>query len=276
MANDYPKINTLFLRDEKSIIIPDSFTTPEFEFLKDCKWECTEKIDGTNIHIDFTFSFTYQADGGIDTVVVEPKICGRTSKAVIPKHLLAFLERKICYGNLIDSTPEEREKWHTMLQNAFGVAISSAVDNHAENLCISLYGEGFGKSIQAAGGRYLKDGAGFILFDVRVNGWWLKREDCQKIAEAFDVPIVPLIGYMSIPEAMEYVKKGFKSNISEDPALDAEGLVLKTPDGLMFRNGSRIITKLKTSDFRKYHKAYGDTKVEQTPNPHYNKDRFSC
>ena len=52
----YQKIQTLFLRDDKNIIIPDQFTYPEFEYLKDNKWECTEKIDGTNIRIELDFS----------------------------------------------------------------------------------------------------------------------------------------------------------------------------------------------------------------------------
>lgn len=34
---EYPKIQTLFLRDEKSIIIPDKFICPKFEYLKDCQ-----------------------------------------------------------------------------------------------------------------------------------------------------------------------------------------------------------------------------------------------
>ncbi len=33
MANDYQKINTLFLRDENNIIIPDRFTASEFTYL---------------------------------------------------------------------------------------------------------------------------------------------------------------------------------------------------------------------------------------------------
>lgn len=33
---------------------------------------------------------------------------------------------------------------------------------------------------------------------------------------------------------------------------DAEGLVLKTTTGLLRRNGERLITKIKTVDFRKY------------------------
>mgnify|MGYP003436029483 CR=1 FL=1 len=49
---EYPKINTLFKRDANNIIIPSQFTQPEFEYLKDNKFECTEKIDGTNIRIE--------------------------------------------------------------------------------------------------------------------------------------------------------------------------------------------------------------------------------
>ena len=57
---------------------------------------------------------------------------------------------------------------------------------------------------------------------------------------------------MTIPEAIEYVKKGFKSTIAENKDYDAEGLVLKTPTGLLRRNGERLVTKIKTVDFRKY------------------------
>lgn len=64
------------------------------------------------------------------------------------------------------------------------------------------------------------------------------------------------MGYMTIPEAIEYVKKGFKSTIAENKDYDAEGLVLKTPCGLLKRDGERLITKIKTVDFRKYQLAY--------------------
>lgn len=43
---EYPKINTLFKRDENNIIIPSEYTLSEFEYLKYCPFECTEKIDG--------------------------------------------------------------------------------------------------------------------------------------------------------------------------------------------------------------------------------------
>lgn len=75
----------------------------------------------------------------------------------------------------------------------------------------------------------------------------------------------------AISKAIEYVKKGFKSTIAENPDYDAEGLVLKTPYCLQFRNGQRIITKIKTCDFQKYRQKYGDGPVEQNPNPNYKK-----
>jgi len=78
---DYQKINTLFMRDENSIIMPSNMTCAEFEYLQNLKWECTEKIDGTNIHCDiFSDGIDYRID-----------IHGRTEKAVIPGHLMAHL-----------------------------------------------------------------------------------------------------------------------------------------------------------------------------------------
>ena len=62
---------------------------------------------------------------------------------------------------------------------------------------------------------------------------------------------------MNIKEAIKFVAEGFKSRASVDKTLNAEGVVLKTPFGLLDRMGHRIITKLKTSDFRKYENKYG-------------------
>ena len=97
----------------------------------------------------------------------------------------------------------------------------------------------------------------FILFDVKYNNWWLERKNCEDIANKCGIKIVPIVGYMTIPEAIDLVKKGFKSSISEDKNLIAEGLVLKTPQGLLSRDGKRIITKIKHNDFVKFKNVYG-------------------
>ena len=49
---EYQKINTLFKRDANNIIIPTEYTLEEFEYLNNNIFECTEKIDGTNIRIE--------------------------------------------------------------------------------------------------------------------------------------------------------------------------------------------------------------------------------
>ena len=76
----YQKINTLFKREEKTnnIILGD-YTFDYFKTLENTLWECTEKIDGTNIHIDI--DWREENDWSIS-------FHGRTERADIPKHLL--------------------------------------------------------------------------------------------------------------------------------------------------------------------------------------------
>lgn len=224
---EYQKIQTLFKRDERNIIIPDQFTYPEFEVLKDLKWECTEKIDGTNIRIELASSGNPE-----DGIIMSFK--GRTDKAVIPEHLLTKLNWLF-----------DRER----LMEVFNIT------DETQDCNITLYGEGYGAKIQK-GGNYISNDVNFILFDVKIGKWWLDRESIKDIANKLGINAVPLMGYMTIPEAIEYVKKGFKSIIAENKDYDAEGLVLKTPCGLLKRDGERLITKIKTVDFRKYQLTY--------------------
>ena len=121
----------------------------------------------------------------------------------------------------------------------------------SEGTHVSIFCEGYGSKIQG-GDNYIKGDVSFILFDVKIGKWWLTRESCEQVAKALDVDIVPLIGHVTIPEAIDYVRKEFKSIIAQNKDYDAEGLVLKAPYGLLRRNGERLITKIKTVDFRKY------------------------
>lgn len=214
---EYQKIQTLFKRDERHCILPEQFTYPEFEALKNCKWECTEKIDGTNIRIELEFV-------GNDMVVVEFK--GRTDRAQIPSHLMKRLEEEL-FGSI---------DWRTIFPDM--------TEGH-----ITLYGEGYGAKIQN-GGNYIRNGVDFILFDVKVDRWWLGRDAIEDIAGKLNIKAVPLMGYMTIPEAIDFVREGFKSTIAENTDYNAEGLVLKAPCGLLRRNGERLITKIKTVDFK--------------------------
>ena len=78
------------------------------------------------------------------------------------------------------------------------------------------------------------------------------------ILDEIGIPKVISIVQFTIDEAIDYVKKGFKDPLAEDDSYVAEGLVLKTPDGLLRKNGDRIIFKIKTCDFIKLKQKYGD------------------
>ena len=225
---EYQKINTLFLRDEKKVIIPSSFTCDEFEYLKDCKWECTEKINGANTRIYISREYD-----GEDDWLYGVSFMGKTNNSTIPEHLNLKLQQ-IFY----------RVDWKTVFPSLMP----------GDSVC--LYGEGYGNKIQK-GSSYISNDVDFILFDVKYNNWWLERKNCEDIANKCGIKIVPIVGYMTIPEAIDLVKKGFKSSISEDKNLIAEGLVLKTPQGLLSRDGKRIITKIKHNDFVKFKNVYG-------------------
>ena len=106
-----------------------------------------------------------------------------------------------------------------------------------------------GMKIQKGGGRYIKDEVSFILFDVKIDKWWLRRPDIEEIAGDLAIKVVPVIGYMTFEEAIQYVHIGYDSLIAEDTTYDAEGLVLKTDLGLLDRSGQRIIAKIKARDF---------------------------
>jgi len=49
--SEYPKIQSIFKRDELTHKFLSEFSLPEFEYLQLNIWEFTEKIDGTNIRI---------------------------------------------------------------------------------------------------------------------------------------------------------------------------------------------------------------------------------
>ena len=188
-----------------------------------------------------------EAGEGEDPWFYGVTIKGRTDRAIIPPKLLNKL-KSIFYT----------QKWKEIFPSL----------TPEDTVCI--YGEGYGTGIQKCGKDYINNDTNFILFDVKVNDWWLTRKDCEEIAKECNIDIVPLIGYMTIPQAIEYVNQGFKSKISENKDLIAEGLVLKTPLGLKSRDGKRIITKIKHCDFVKYKAAYGNNlNIEQPYNPNY-------
>ncbi len=199
---EYHKINSVFKRGANNQFIIGDWAQNEFNYLQNNEWEFTEKVDGTNIRIEW--------DGA------NRKFGGRTENAQIPATLIQRLE------------------------NLFPVEKFSGLDP------MILFGEGYGPKIQKGGGNYgpIQD---FILFDVMIGDWFLRRPDIEDIAKKFSIDVVPILGTGNIAYAIAKVRAGFKSKWGD---FIAEGLVIRPIVELKDRAGRRIITKIKHRDFK--------------------------
>ena len=209
---EYPHIDTIWARDmtNKGRIVEGAFTAPEFAYLAENRWIGTEKVDGTNVRVMWD-GFTLRFGGKTNNAQMSTFLLARLQDLFSP---MAMLDK---FGNA-DSGPQ-----------------------------VCLYGEGFGATIQKGGGNYISDGVDFTLFDVKVGGWWLKRETIEEIATYFRIVPVPVVFTGTLAAACRMVRQGFNSQWGE---FAAEGLVLKPAVDLLRRNGERLITKIKTVDYQ--------------------------
>ena len=175
MLKEYHKIETLFKRDEKTKkLIEGKYRNKTVEYLKDNKWQFSEKIDGTNIRI--------HRDGH------KVSFHGRTDKAQIPAELV------------------------NRLNELFSVEVNEQLfEQKFRETEVVLVGEGYGAKIQN-GGLY-RDNQDFILFDVMIAGNWQPRESVEGIANYFGIDTVPIVLEGTIQEAVDYVKTKPKSKI---------------------------------------------------------------
>jgi len=200
---EYPKIQSVFKRDNEGKFILGEYSHEAFHYLYDAYWEATEKIDGTNIRVIW--------DG--EKVVIG----GKTDKAQIQTKLLQIL---------IEMFPEE----------------------HFDGMPpMTLFGEGFGPGIQK-GGKYLKEPS-FCLFDVFIDGYWLRREDVTDIRHKLALPH-QVVSYGTLP--LSTWIRNMENGIEERSVygdFPPEGLVLRPCVTLYDHQHERIITKLKYKDF---------------------------
>ncbi len=155
----------------KGVLILDQYSQPEFEYLRNNEWVFTEKIDGTNVRIEWS------ASNGI-------KIGGRTDNAQMPMFLIDRLN-ELFSAELFEKNIDKTDR-------------------------LTLYGEGYGAKIQN-GGNYNPDGVDFILFDVLVDDWWLQRKDVEDVAKKLGLEVVPIIGWGTLEQAVDLAQSGFES-----------------------------------------------------------------
>ena len=216
-VNTYHKIHSVFKRepDGKRRLIEGRYSLPEFEYLKDNEWVFTEKVDGTNTRILWDGRHLVWR--------------GKTDKAQPMPHLVdAFLELF-------------RPRFNAF-KAVFGQHQTQEPD---QPLQVCLYGEGYGPKINK-GGKYRPD-HGFVLFDIKIGGWWLTREKVEETADQLNLDIVPILGRGTLPQLVDVAKQGFRSTWGD---FEAEGIIARPATDLRTRSGQRIITKVKCKDFR--------------------------
>ena len=212
----YHKIENIFQRETTGSkkLMDGCYNDLTVEYLANCKWVCTEKVDGTNIRVYWNgYGITFG---------------GRTEKSDIPSHLLEKLTEMFL-------NPETEQLFEQM----FGEKE------------VILFGEGYGNRIQKVGSLYRED-VGFILFDIWVgteeNGCYLARENVVQIGSALGLEIVPIVYCGSLSGAVEYVKNKPLSVVGGE-RVPMEGVVARPEIEIRARDGKRIIVKIKACDF---------------------------
>ena len=153
--NTYQKIETIFKRDSSNIIMPYSgFVYPELEWLRNCKFDATEKIDGTNIRIEVKKTIISD-ENGINSIRYDVSYRGKTDAATIPTPLLKFLELTYPEEKVLTSLGIEKLITPEHFSEHRWTSADDAPDMY------TICGEGYGKGIQK-GSNYIKDGVGFI------------------------------------------------------------------------------------------------------------------
>ena len=207
--NEYRKIANVFKFDAKYQNIVD--LNEPFKSLENLTWVGTEKVDGTNIRIIW------------DGYKIEIK--GRT-----------------------DNAQFQGELYDTLSQMFLTKEMEYVFEQIFENKEVVIYGEGYGPKIQTGGGLY-SDTPKFIVFDINIDGHYLKRANVLDICEKLNLDVVPEIFSGTIDEAKKFVSKHPSSTINEKHEM--EGLVLELPLEIFDKNGNPLKCKVKYRDMLK-------------------------
>ena len=277
----YDKINTLYCRYKNlskvnlpnpkwkvfmNKIIIGKYSDDYMEYIKDLKFDCFSKIDGTNSKIVYFPSTGECFPGGktdnanivgtgqkayLDEVIARIK---PTLAEIFPKESAKFVPVTNDKNQIIRTDSGE---YFTPTENGF-------YNVEVEEVPVYIYGEFFGKKIQN-GGNYDKDKNRFSIFDICVQGWFVPIDMLNNYAEKLGLDVVPYIGQMTIEEAEKMVMKGFKTlvpNVSNPDYLE-EGIVARPIIPIKDPRGKRIIVKIKTCDYRELQAAINQVGEEE-------------
>lgn len=271
----YTKINTLYKRYQnlgkvelpnkdwkifQNKIILGDYSDDFMGYIKDLKFDCFSKIDGTNSKIVYLPSTGECFCGGKTD---NADIVGTGQKAMLDE----IIER--IKPILAELFPKESAKFAPVMNDKNqiqyyhhedGGEVLNINESYAdgirmfgvklEEVPVYIYGEFFGKKIQA-GGNYDKNKNRFSIFDICVQGWYVPIDMLNDYAAKLGLDVAPYLGQMTIPEAEEMVAKGFKTRVPDvaNPDYLEEGIVARPVVPIKDPRGKRIIVKIKTCDY---------------------------
>lgn len=209
MNEEYPKIETLFVRDTKTFKVTNVLRLPEFDLVK--RWLATEKIDGTNVRVFFEV-------GG------QVRFGGKTDNAQMPTFLLSHLQDTFpleLFGVAFDEGAVG-----VLYGEGYGPKIQKGGGNYRDNVSFRLFDVRVG--------------------DWWLN--WDDVEDVAYKLGIQTVPVLTrgvsledAVGVLRVHSEVAAVEAN--NDIIQ------EGIVARTDPLLMTRNGHRLMWKLKAKDY---------------------------
>jgi hypothetical protein len=121
----YHKIQTVFKRDpatKHKTLLYGQYSLPEFEYLSNCLWEFTEKVDGTNIRITKEDGFKM--------------IDGRNEKSQVPAKLIQAINEELPEARL-DSVFNHND--YCLYGEGFGAGIQKGGGNYRDDPSFVLF-----------------------------------------------------------------------------------------------------------------------------------------
>lgn len=277
----YTKINTMLKRyifdgkecpnkdwlKFKNKIILGEFSFKEAEYLFNCLWEATSKIDGTCSKIMF-----FPSDGHIEVGGKTDKASSQHGQFEMLQEIGERIKPQLCAMFPKESArfapiKEENKVQYYATRVEYATAFNPIVDFkkaeptanglygvQLEEVPIYIYGEYFGTGIQKCGSRYIQNGNGFRVFDIKQQGWWLPKENRDAMCKGLGLEQVPFLGVMTLRDIEDMVRAGFTTKFegAADPTMIEEGIVARPIIPLCNGSGNRIIVKVKYCDYIEY------------------------
>ena len=263
----YTKINTLYKRYDiskdsvpdkkwmamkKKIILGD-FSDPWAAYLWDCKFDCFSKIDGTNTRLIWfpgekkllvlgKSDDTDQSQYGLQDFFSQEE-----------RNRLISIFESLWPDPKFSQTLDRETKLPMYYDSETLVLRPNKPGFYATEFIeepVYVFGEYYGNGIGHAGKQYGEKK--FRVFDVCDRGWWYPIQKMMETAKILGFDIAPYIGQLSLREAEEKVKVGFKTLVPgvSNSELIEEGIVARPVVPLFDEHKNRIIVKIKTKDYK--------------------------